>query len=336
MKSDKDLLNFNFSHIYVEKDIINHENTKKIIEYFDNSKIIVIDNYKDIFSRTNQSFVKQKQSKSIILAKKRDNFVYQGSEMCDDFGNDNFYYTSEIMNCIYDCEYCYLQGMYTSANIVIFVNIEDTINEVRKLCKDKKIYLCISYDSDVLALESIAGFAKCWYNEALNNHNLRIELRTKSANFIKLSKLKPIDNYILAWTLSPEYIVSNYEKNTPTFENRLNSVQNAAQKGWKIRICIDPILYVNNFVKYYGEMIDEIFDKINDENILDISLGTFRISKELFKSMKHKNKESFLLAYPFVDKDGYVCYTDKNINELIDFVYYKLQQHIDKKKIFIY
>lgn len=335
-KLEKSLLNFNFSHIYVEKDVINNERTKKIIKYFNESKVILIDHYKDIFSRTNQSFTKQKQSKSIILAKKKDNFVYNGSEMCDDFGNDNFYYTSEIMNCIYDCEYCYLQGMYTTANIVVFVNIEDTINEVRKLCKDKKIYLCISYDSDVLALESICGFARSWYEETLNNKNLTIELRTKSSNFNKLSDLNPINNFILAWTLSPEYIVSNYEINTPTFENRLMSMQNAAEKGWTIRICIDPILYVKDFKKYYGEMIDDIFVKIDQNDILDISLGTFRISKELFKSIKNKNKESFLLAYPFVDKDGYICYTDKNKNELIHFVCSKLKEHMDEKKIFIY
>ena len=35
-----------------------------------------------------------------------------------------------MFNCIYDCDYCYLQGMYPSANIVVFVNHEDFFDAV--------------------------------------------------------------------------------------------------------------------------------------------------------------------------------------------------------------
>lgn len=336
MKSENNLLNSDFLHIYIEKNVLNHYKTKSIIEYFNKSKIIIIDHYKDIFSRPNQSFAHQKNSKKIILAEKKDNFVYNGSEMCDDFGNENFYYTSDVMNCIYNCEYCYLQGMYNSANIVVFVNIEDTIKEVREISKNKEIYLCISYDSDILGLENIIGFAKDWYNEAVKNKNITIELRTKSANFKSISNLKPIENYIIAWTLSPEYITKNFEKGTPTFRSRLKSIEQAVEKGWKVRLCIDPILYVKNFEKHYEEMITKIFMEIDSEKIYDISIGTFRVGKELYKNMKQKNKKSYLLAYPFVDKEGYVCYTKKHRKELIDFVNDNLVKHIDKGKIYIY
>ncbi len=336
MKLDSSLLNSDFSHIYIEKSVLKHYKTKKIIKYFNKSKIIEIDHYKDIFSRTNQSFKHQKNSKKLILAQKKDNFVYNGSEMCDDFGNENFYYTSDIMNCIYNCEYCYLQGMYTSANIVVFVNIEDTIRKVREISKSKKIYLCISYDSDILALENIARFTEDWYNEAVNNKNITIELRTKSANFKSISNIIPVDNFILAWTLSPEFITRNFEGGTPSLNNRLNSVKQAVEKGWKIRLCIDPILYIKDFEKYYDEMISTIFNKIDSNKINDISIGTFRVGKELYKNMKYKNKKSYLLAYPFVDKEGYVCYTEKHRKQLIEFVNQTLKKYIDSKKIFIY
>ena len=31
------------------------------------------------------------------------------------------YYFSHMLNCIYDCKYCFLQGMYNSANYVLFI-----------------------------------------------------------------------------------------------------------------------------------------------------------------------------------------------------------------------
>ena len=39
------------------------------------------------------------------------------------------------MNCVFDCEYCYLKGMYPSANLVVFVNLEDIFAEVEKTCR---------------------------------------------------------------------------------------------------------------------------------------------------------------------------------------------------------
>ena len=108
---EKKLLNSSFSHIYVEKEAFGYPLTKKILEKFPNSKIIELDMYKEIFSKGNQNFIMQKKSPKLILAVKKENYLYEGAKVCESFGNDNFYYTSSVINCIYNCEYCYLQGV---------------------------------------------------------------------------------------------------------------------------------------------------------------------------------------------------------------------------------
>ena len=77
------------------------------------------------------------------------------------------------MNCIYQCEYCYLEGMYSSAYIVVFVNLEDFFSEVKALSKDENMYLCISYDTDILALENLLGYGKAWIEFLQDNPNGR-------------------------------------------------------------------------------------------------------------------------------------------------------------------
>ena len=52
-----------------------------------------------------------------------------------------FDYTSCMMNCVFDCEYCYLKGMYPSGNVVLFVNLDDIFDEVYKLLQK---HPCIS------------------------------------------------------------------------------------------------------------------------------------------------------------------------------------------------
>jgi len=46
------------------------------------------------------------------------------------------------LNCVYDCEYCYLQGMYPSANIVVFVNFEDFTNAADEKLAELGIVFC--------------------------------------------------------------------------------------------------------------------------------------------------------------------------------------------------
>ena len=40
-----------------------------------------------------------------------------------------------MLNCIYDCNYCFLQGMFNSANYLVFVNYEDYFKEIEKIIK---------------------------------------------------------------------------------------------------------------------------------------------------------------------------------------------------------
>ncbi|RKD29546.1 SPL family radical SAM protein [Thermohalobacter berrensis] len=331
----KDLVLSKFSHIYIERDAKNHPNTRKIISKFKDATCIEIDHYKEVFCRGNQSIILQKESPKLILATKKDNFIYKGSEMCEDFGNLHFYYTSTIMNCFYNCEYCYLQGMYPSANIVIFVNIEDIFRKVEELLKSHSIYLCISYETDLLAFEGITSFVSKWIDFARKNDNLKIELRTKSGNFKAIENIKPLDNFILAWTLSHDEIIKKYEIGTPSLETRLKSINNAIKKGWKIRICFDPILYIKDWKKYYGNCIEETFKSIKLKNIYDVSIGVFRISKDYLKRVQKIRPHSKILAYPFECQSGICSYPKRYTKEMIEYVYNEVSKYIPEEKIYV-
>ncbi|SHI46760.1 spore photoproduct lyase [Clostridium cavendishii DSM 21758] len=332
----KKLFNPYFSHIYIEKAALNYEITKEVLKVFKNSELIEINHYKDIFSRSHQNYILQKGSPKLILAVKRDNLIYEGAEMCQDFGNNYFYYTSTMMNCIYDCEYCYLQGMYTSSNIVIFVNIEEIFEEVKKLLKIHPVYLCISYDTDVLAFENVIGYTKRWIEFTKENKDLKIEIRTKSANFNAISAIEAYDNVILAWTLSPDEVIKGYENRTPILKDRILSIKQAVDKGWNVRLCFDPILYINNWKVCYSNLITTIFNEINADKIMDISIGVFRVSKDYLKRMRKQRKNSIILNYPFETVKGVCSYNNQLSENMTSYIYSLVSKYIPKEKIFIW
>jgi len=305
-------VNLRFSHIYVEKRVLNNPYTQKILDKFKNSEIIEINHYKDRFNSYSQSFRAQKSSQKLILAKKENPFIYEASDLIQK-QHKNFFYTTPMLNCIYDCHYCFLQGMYPSSNIVLFVNFEDFFEEVEKVYKEKgEMFLSISYDTDILAVENLFGVAKIWA-DFVKNKNIFLELRTKSVN-VDFSYQR---NLVFAFSLSPEIIIQKYEKHTPSLDARIRAVKKVIKKGFKPVIVFDPIIKVKDFKKVYKEFLEKVFSEIDYKDIDAIVYGTFRMSSNQFKLIK-KEMFSDLYFYPYKVQNGVVEYEDKK--EIIEFI----------------
>lgn len=333
MKSYKSLLFNPFSHIYVEKDAYSYSFTQNILEKFKEASIITIQKYQDLFFRSNQDFRMEKESQKLILAVKRGNFIYSGPAVCQNFGHRHFYYTSCLINCLYDCEYCFLQGMASSANLLAFVNIEDFFDEAAQNLEDNS-YLTLSYDSDILAFENIVPYTHSWMKFAIEHPHIEFEVRTKSANTEAIADIIPPPNGILAWTLSPENVIQRYEKKTPNLQSRISAIKRAIKEGWKVRLCFDPVIRIPDWQNIYKSLIEEVFSNISATKIQDVSIGSFRMNEEYFKKLLKVNPKSGLLYHPYEIRDGIVrCSSDweKEMSECLSF---SLQRHIEKDKIF--
>ena len=328
-----------FHHVYVERKLRGQYDVTGIFDKLSGSRVVWINHYKDIFNRKGQSLAFQKKSPALILAKKEGKLVYNGSKECQSFGNEHFYYTSCIMNCLFDCEYCYLQGMYPSADVVLFMNLDDIFHEVDELLREHGVYLCISYDTDLVALENITGYCRRWIEYAKNRVGLTIELRTKaelSDSFIRMLDEKECENIIFAFTLSTDMIQLSYEHNTSSIQSRIASIMRASQKGLNVRVCFDPLLTyadLSELKKAYGTLIDKLFESVTDQMFYDVSLGEFRVPCDYLKRMRKRRPGSKLLAYQFEIEDGSFC-CGKNGTELADYVEECLRKHLSPEKIY--
>ena len=305
-------MNLRFSHIYVEKRVLNESYVREILNKFKKAKIIEINHYKDRFNPYYQSFRAQKNFQALILAKKEPPFIYEASDLIQKL-NTNFYYTTPMLNCVYDCHYCFLQGMYPSSNLVLFVNFEDFFDEVDRYYKKLgSLFLSISYDTDILAVEKLFGVAKKWA-EFVKDKDIKIELRTKSVNV----DFEYQENLVFAFSLSPEVVIERYEKFTPKLDARIKAVKKVINKGYKPIIVFDPIIKVKDYKRVYEEFIKKVFSEINYKDIEAIVYGTFRMNSTQFKIIK-KELLSDIYYYPYKVKNGVVEYEDKE--EIIKFI----------------
>lgn len=331
--------NHAFSHIYVEQEVRKHPRTKQILSRFPDAQVIEIAHYKDVFNRRRQQYEAQHRSQSLILAAKTDHFFYEGAKPCQNFGYDNFYYCSTMMNCIYDCSYCYLKGMYPSGNLVVFVNLEDYFAELDVLLQKQSMYVCVSYDADLLALESWVGYASAWAEYAGKHPNLKIEIRTKSARQAMWDELPLLSNVVYAFTVSPQKMIAASEKNTPSARARIECAAEGIRRGFLVRLCFDPMLYLPGWEVLYTELftqIDEAFESRNcNWKMLDaVSVGGFRISKEYMKKIRRVEKESPVVQFPYVNVGGVYQYPLELLARMEGCVMRELVKRMPSERIF--
>lgn len=326
-----------FRHIYVEREVLSHAVTNRFTERFRNASVIPIDHYKDVFNRSRQNLSAQETEPSLILAANHGTLFYPGAPVCQSFGEEHFMYTSCIMNCMYDCDYCYLQGMYPSGNMVVFVNLEDYFAELDKLLEQHPVYLCCSYDSDLTALSGLLPHAEAFCRYALTHPNLRLELRTKSAALPFIKTLPAAKNIVMAFTLSPQEIITRYEHYTPSLKARLATAKEAASQGFSLRLCFDPILDIPNAEALYSALTEEVFRVLLPEEITDISLGVFRLSKDYLKQLKKAKPACALSHYPYELTDGVCHYDTGRCDTLLTTVCDALYRHgVPTEKLFIW
>lgn len=338
MDSEKNYYSGVFSHIYVEKKAKTYPRTKEILGQFPKSKVIEIDHYKDVFCRRGQNTQLQSNGKALILAVKEGQLIYEGANVCQSFGNDYFYYTSCVMNCLYDCEYCYLKGMYPSGHMVVFVNLEDIFAEVEKILQKHSAYICISYDTDLMPLEQIVGYVKTWINFANKHEKLKIEIRTKCGRTDLwdgfLNEYSNNKNVIFAFTISPKRIVEDYEHGTSSLGNRLRAADLAMKKGFSVRLCFDPMIYCPNWRDHYDQMMTMVEDKINLTKMVDVSVGSFRISQDYLKKMRRNAPTSQIVQFPYQNVNGVYQYPTEILEEMEQYMTERLLRHIPETKIF--
>lgn len=328
-----------FSHIYVERQMRDLPRTRAALEHFPNAQVVYIDHYKDVFCRRGQDYVRQHAGQALILAAKTDHFLYEAAPVCQDFGNPNFYYCSTMMNCVFDCDYCYLKGMYPSGHLVVFVNLEDYFEAIERELQTRDLYVCVSYDADMLALEGIFGYAAYWSEFAGTQPGLKIEIRTKSANKGMWDGLSVSDRVIYAFTLSPQRVIGESEHGAASAQMRLECAVRGLCEGHPIRFCFDPMLYVPEWQREYGNLLtlaDRVLEAAGVEwnQLRDVSVGSFRISQEYLKKLRKSKPQAAIVQFPFENVSGVYQYPQRLATQMEKWMVEQLHMRLPYEKIF--
>jgi spore photoproduct lyase len=297
------------NEIFVEESIADLPYTQRILNHFKHVPQSKIDNYENYWGRTKKPYLQKRENLKLFVAQKKGQLVKEAPDAYGTAGSPHYYFI-HAYNCVYECQYCYLQGYFNTPDLVIFVNHDEIIAEMEKIVADKPdSWFHAGEFSDSLALASITKEWEQYFEFFARHKSAKLELRTKSSNVSEILKLQALPNVYASFSLSPEKTASQIDEKTPKLAARVLAMKKLQSGGHQLAIHFDPIIYSENFLQEYQELIASLAASINLAEIGYISLGVVRFTKDVYREVQKNYPKSLIHAQEFVKSfDGKVRY----------------------------
>lgn len=304
-----------FSRIFIEEEAAHLPQVKEITKRFSQVPVTSIKAIEDVFGRVKKPYLQKRENLQLFLGQKKGTLLKEAPDAYGLAGEPHYYFI-QTYNCIYECEYCYLQGYFNSPDIVLFLNhgqigeeIEETWKNHLKENPGKKIWFHAGEFSDSLALSHLSGEIPFYYELFSKEPQAILELRTKSVNISAILEQSPLPNIITSFSLSPAERVKATDIKTPSLKHRLTAMKKLQEAGHAIAIHLDPIIHEDNFIKTYQDLLTELKDNLDLSKVEYVSMGVVRFTSQVFHQVKKNYPNSELLAAEFQSSfDGKVRY----------------------------
>ena len=157
--------------------------------------------------------------------------------------------------------------------------------------------MSITYENDLMALEGLTPWTGRWLDFAVNMPHMEMEIRTRSTGLGALAGRKPLPNVVLAWSLSPTAVAANYERRAPAPADRIEAVRRAMDAGWRVRLCIEPVIRIPKWEEAYRELINTIFSALPADRVDSAVADVFRMGRDGFETIFKAREDTDLFAF---------------------------------------
>ena len=321
------------SRVYVEAAVREHPRTQRLLQRLRRLPLIEIEHYGEVFNPRSQNFRLQKKNPAIIIAHKNKGQVLAAPPGYGLGGKHNYYF-SHMLNCIYDCRYCFLQGMYQSAHQVLFINYEDYGAEMQRISAQHScdaVWFYSGYDCDSLANEPMTRFTEYFIPLVSTIDNAWLELRTKSTQIRTLLEMEPLPRVVTAFSFSDSYSHARLEHGVPSIGKRIDAMRRMMEAGWPVGLRLDPVVYHSRYRDEFQSLLDQIFSVVDAAAIHSASLGGFRLTRDHFRDVARLYPDEPLFAQQMTLQNGIVSYPREREREMIDFCEAALLQHMPRQ-----
>lgn len=203
--------------------------------------------------------------------------------------------------CTMDCAYCILQSYFHPPLLQYFVNHDDLWLELdRALAGSEGLRVGTGEFTDSLIWESWSDLTPRLVDRFARQHRSILELKTKTTAIDQLKNLDHRRKTILSWSLNTPRIIATQERGTAALSARLRAAAQCQSWGYPLAFHFDPMVIYPGCEEEYFQVIQELFDQIGAENIVWISMGTFRFMPALKPIIQKRFPQSDIVHGEFI------------------------------------
>src|SRR4029078_12846713 len=111
-----------------------------------------------------------------------------------------------------------------------------------------------------------------------------------------LLEREPVDQTVVAFSLTPGPIAERHEHGAPPIESRIDAMRRLGEAGWKLGLRFDPLIYDPHFKRYYAQLFEQVFTALEARWIHSVSLGPLRFPKDMFDAIERLYPDDALFA----------------------------------------
>lgn len=285
------------NRILYEKDIVNYELGKELLEKYKEVPKKIIEshnNIEEMRKKENSEFPRMK--KDLIIGIRKTHKFVENHKVSDYLVP----YTSS--GCTAMCLYCYLVCNYNKcAYLRLFVNREQMLEKIIRTAQksEKNLTFEIGSNSD-LVLENTITNNLVWTIENFANSNKG--LLTFPTKFDMVDDLLPLNHngkIIIRMSVNPQEVINKVEFGTSRLKNRIEAINKLKKAGYKVGILIAPVVLIENWKNLYSELIKYLYENLSE----DVKNETFFEIIFMTYSYVHKaiNSEAFPNAIELFD-----------------------------------
>jgi len=212
--------------------------------------------------------------------------------------------------CVMDCSYCILQSYFHPPLLQFFLNHDDMLQELAQAFAQPAISRIGTGEfTDSLIWEPWTGLSQTLVARFARQDRAVLELKTKTTAILDLLQLPHNRKTILAWSVNTPRVIATEERRTTSLSARLQAAAKAEAHGYPLAFHFDPMVIYEGCEADYRAVVTDIFSHVAPQNIVWISIGTFRFMPDLKPILQQRFPDSRILYGEFISGlDGKMRY----------------------------
>ncbi len=234
-----------------------------------------------------EAFLTQTSSngkRKIFLTRKRGHVVKQCPGTDRSYRCCNYHVINQTSGCPIDCTYCILQFYQNNPVTTVYADTENLAQEIHEKVRsqpERFFRIGTGELTDSLAFDNYSKFTEEIVPVFTNLPNVLLEFKTKSNTVDNLLNVDHCGKVVCSWSVNPPAVVAGEEFKAANFGERLEAMAKVQERGFKLGLHFDPILYYKEWESGYHDLIRRVFDVVDPDRITWISMGSLRFPPEM-------------------------------------------------------